>query len=312
MDNQTRQLISALANGGLVDSSSSSKQALTNLALEYDEIGGQIRLQQPLELLTREKIMSGLATDIQPLVSHIDIHTAIDSTNTHLMSCIKDETFHGHVCLAESQSAGRGRRGRTWVSPFGRNIYMSIGWNLPQGIKPGGLSLIVGVEMVQLLRDLGVPDVCLKWPNDVLRIEGERSGKLAGILIELGAPTRKGVPLIIGIGVNVDLGSQAAAQIDQPYQTIGDFNLSRNTLVSGLLTRLLPALKSFNENGFCLQPDEWAAVNYYADREVQIVFGQETIRGFDRGVDSFGNILIETEEGIESFNAGEVSLRPVN
>ena len=311
LENRTLQLIQILATDGVVKADSYSKRALTNLALAYDEVQGMIRLRQPLELLCDQKILDDMAVDIRPLVSKIDIHASIDSTNTHLMSCLKSETFQGHVCLAESQTAGRGRRGRAWISPFGRNVYMSVGWILPRGLKPGGLSLTVGMAIVRLLRDMGVSDVSLKWPNDVLRITEGRSGKLAGILIELGAPTAKGTPLIIGVGLNVDLGVEASALIDQPYQTLGEFKLSRNALVSGLLTRLLPALSNFSENGFCIKASEWAEVNFYANKEVQIVLGQDVILGIDRGVDEHGNILIETEAGVKSFNAGEVSLRPI-
>ena len=311
LENSTLQLIQALAKDGFVKSDPNSKRALTNLALAYDEVQGIIRLRKPLELLCDQKILDDMAFNIRPLVSKIDIHASIDSTNTHLMSCLKSETFHGHVCLAESQTSGRGRRGRAWVSPFGRNVYMSVGWVLPLGLKPGGLSLTVGVEIVRLLRDMGVSDVSLKWPNDVLRITEGRSGKLAGILIELGAPTAKGTPLIIGVGLNVDLGVEALALIDQPYETLGEFKLSRNALVSGLLTRLLPALNNFSANGFRIQASEWGEVNFYADKEVQIVIGKDVIRGIDRGVDEYGNILIETEAGVKSFNAGEVSLRPI-
>jgi len=311
LENSTLQLIQALAKDGFVKSDPNSKRALTNLALAYDEVQGIIRLRKPLELLCDQKILDDMAFNIRPLVSKIDIHASIDSTNTHLMSCLKSETFHGHVCLAESQTSGRGRRGRAWISPFGRNVYMSVGWVLPLGLKPGGLSLTVGVEIVRLLRDMGVSDVSLKWPNDVLRITKGRSGKLAGILIELGAPTAKGTPLIIGVGLNVDLGVEALALIDQPYETLGEFKLSRNALVSGLLTRLLPALNNFSANGFRIQASEWGEVNFYADKEVQIVIGKDVIRGIDRGVDEYGNILIETEAGVKSFNAGEVSLRPI-
>ena len=113
LDNYTRHLIQALAADGYVKSDSANKQALTNLALAYDEMDGMIRLQQPLELLDDQKILAAIAVNIRSGVSKIDIHTSIESTNTYLMSCIKDETFHGHVCLAESQTAGRGRRGRT-------------------------------------------------------------------------------------------------------------------------------------------------------------------------------------------------------
>jgi BirA family biotin operon repressor/biotin-[acetyl-CoA-carboxylase] ligase len=311
LDNYTLHLIQALAANGYVKSDSSSKQVLTNLALDYVESDGVIQLQQSLELLSDEKILAELATSIRPLVSKIDIHTSIESTNTHLMSCIKDEAFSGHVCLAESQTAGRGRRGRAWISPFGRNVYMSLGWLLPQGIKPAGLSLIVGMQVVGLLRGMGVSDVSLKWPNDVLRVTAGRAGKLAGILIELGAPTAKGTPLIIGVGLNVDLGVEASSQIDQPYETLSEFKLSRNALVSGLLTRLLPALSNFSQTGFCIQASEWAEVNFYSGKQVQISLGEDIIRGVDRGVDEFGNIRIETQDGLKSFNAGEVSLRPI-
>ena len=107
------------------------------------------------------------------------------------------------VCFAEHQSAGKGRRGRQWVSPFGSNIYMSILWRFQQdGIAcTAGLSLAVGVAVIRALKTYGFNEVGLKWPNDIY-CQGK---KLGGILIEVSGEADGPCAVIIGLGLNLFL-----------------------------------------------------------------------------------------------------------
>lgn len=120
----------------------------------------------------------------------------------------------GAVCLAESQRAGRGRRGRDWLSPCARNLYLSMLWRFPHGPETlGGLALAVGLAVRAALEDAGVPGVTLKWPNDALY----RGSKLAGALIELSGEAGGASCVVVGVGINVSMPRERAAAIAQPW-----------------------------------------------------------------------------------------------
>lgn len=302
-----QEQIRQLAGAEPVPSDAALEQHLADLGLEYLGDGRQIQLKHSLELLDDRHIRQRLSGSARGCLSDIRIHWSVDSTNTWLMENRQDPHWHGLVCLAERQVAGKGRRGRGWVSPFGKNIYMSVGWKMPKNITGlSGLSLAVGVQVVNALRSLGVETCSLKWPNDVL-LEG---GKLAGILVELTAPEHHRVGVVIGIGVNLRLDAQDMADVDQAWSTISQVReMSRNAVVASILDRLLPALARFEADGFEHFRDEWEALDLYHNREVTIHLGEKLISGVNRGIDRDGNLIVETAEGRETFSAGEVSLR---
>ncbi|CAN0602535.1 unnamed protein product, partial [Ectocarpus sp. 12 AP-2014] len=214
-----------------------------------------------------------------------------------------------HVCLAEHQSAGRGRRGRHWVSPFASSVYCSVACPFEGGAQSlGGLSLAVGVIVCDALESMGVQDLGLKWPNDVY-CGGK---KLAGVLIELQGDLAGTVTAIIGVGVNVRLPSIAADTIEQAWTDLSTVAepVSRNVLVGRYLNRLLPALDAYGRDGFADWRERWQELDIYADQPVVIHSGDRRITGTARGVDENGALLLETAAGVSSFHGGEVSLRP--
>jgi BirA family biotin operon repressor/biotin-[acetyl-CoA-carboxylase] ligase len=215
-----------------------------------------------------------------------------------------------HVCFAEMQTAGKGRRGRSWISPFGENIYLSIGSfvNLPLS-ELGGLSLVAGMEVVATLRHFGARETGLKWPNDVIM----GGGKLAGILVELKPPERRGTGVVIGVGMNLLLSNEQAIHIEQNWTQLStQLSLSRNTLAGELVGRILAAVDRFRVSGFTTFAEDCNQYNLFADKEVRIIRGDEQTTGIDRGVNEYGNLLLETSSRIIEFNSGEVSLRPVD
>ena len=154
-------------------------QAQTGLELESVK-GRGYRLAQPLELLDSDRVLAGLAAPVRNLLAQFEVYEEIDSTNRLALLRALESGCRGHVIVAERQTAGRGRRGRQWISPFGRNIYCSTIWEFDGGAAAlEGLSLAVGVAVASALTDVGVRGVGLKWPNDV--VGGGR--KLAGILL---------------------------------------------------------------------------------------------------------------------------------
>jgi BirA family biotin operon repressor/biotin-[acetyl-CoA-carboxylase] ligase len=214
--------------------------------------------------------------------------------------------FHGRVCLAEHQGAGKGRRGKSWVSPFGKNIYVSVGWRFrAPAAALGGLSLMAGMAVVKALRAMGAEDIGLKWPNDVL----SGVNKLAGILVEI-VPVKGEMHVVLGIGINLNLSVADAQGIDQAWGVASVAQeLSRNQVCAGLLNSLLPDLARFDALGFAPFAAQWDNFNCLAGQPVMVKLGDQMIAGIDRGIDAHGELLIETAAGLRHFNAGEVSLR---
>ena len=305
--NEAEILIQQLATGKPVPKSKDLLDLVDEMGLAYTESTATLWLNSPLELLNADTIRSSLTPDVIESTSTVDIHWSIDSTNAALMSKIDDDDFHGSVCLAERQVSGRGRRGRKWVSPFGKNIYLSLGWQMSiRDVRVEGLSLVIGMQVVKSLRALGVNHAALKWPNDILL----DNGKLCGILIEMGTPVNGNVKLVIGIGVNLQMEKVDAAEIDQPWSQISSVqNVSRNFLISQLINNISAELRRFSRTGFKPYQAAWQNDNLYQNKQVRVLIGDTAIEGIDRGVDQNGNLLLETAKGIVTYNAGEVSLR---
>jgi BirA family biotin operon repressor/biotin-[acetyl-CoA-carboxylase] ligase len=295
-------MIRALARGEGIIKSRGLIDALSVLGLDVYEKSGLLYLCDPIELLRAERILGHLTS--RPL---LEIHWTIGSTNSHLME-LKPQPDSTIVCLAERQEAGRGRRGNTWVSPFGKNIYLSVGTKFRRRTSElGGLSLVIGIQVIKTLRNLGLDNIGLKWPNDVLLLKG----KLAGILVELKREHQGDVFVVIGIGINFELEEKHSESIDQPWSELKPhITLSRNDVAGQLVNNMLMALEVFESRGFSAFRDEWNESNLYRGREVIVHLGEEQISGRDAGVDNNGNLLLETTEGIRVFAAGQVSLRP--
>lgn len=275
-----------------------------------DELGLVIengRLADPPELLEAGAIRAALNL-AAPHLARCDTLFSVGSTNTWQLGRVAEPDFHGSVCLAERQVAGRGRRGRHWVSPFGRNIYMSVGWKVPRNVSVAGLSIVAGMAIAGALRDLGVAAVGLKWPNDLLL--GGR--KLGGILVELAAPTAHHHLVVIGCGINIHLNEAHGAQVEQAFTTLpDDIGQSRNAIVGALLESLLPALDHFGREGFAPFAAAWADYDCFAGESLVVHLAERRVEGRNLGIDESGNLLLETADGAEAFNAGEVSVRRV-
>ena len=283
---------------------------LQELGLALESVKGKgYRIEGGLDLLSAAKVQQGLTDNTQALLSQLDIRDQIDSTNTVVMqqALAHPSTVQGYVCTAEQQSAGRGRRGRTWVSPYASNIYLSAAWQFAGGaVALQGLSLAVGVAMVKALAAIEVEGVELKWPNDLLY----RRRKLAGILIEMVGDAAGPCQVVVGIGLYVSMPTQAA--IDQPWVDVATINAAaadRNRLLSAMLNELLPMLADFERQGFALWRDAWQGLNAYAGEEVVVTQGEELTLGRMIGVDDSGALILETALGRRTFNGGEVSLR---
>ena len=264
-----------------------------------------------LELLDRELIVSALTVEARARVSQLELHSVLDSTNTYLLTGALTGWPSGVVCLAERQSKGRGRQGRDWLTPFGTGLAFSLLWRFtlpPPALS--GLSLVTGLAVARVLRDFGVAEVGLKWPNDVLW----RGRKLGGILLESGA-TADGVHVVAGIGLNIALPRQDAAAIDQPWVDLREIlqteRISRNHLAAWLISELVKTFVRFqDQGGFASLAAEWARFDRIAGQRVRLNLPQATLTGIARGVDATGALLLETADGrLQPCIGGEISLR---
>ena len=270
--------------------------------------GRGYRIEGGMELLCAEQLLGGVSGPARQLVDRLQILETIDSTNNVVRARIEEGAAQGFVCFAERQSGGRGRHGREWVSPFGRNLYMSFSWYFDQGAAAlEGLSLAVGVGVARVVKSLGVKNVALKWPNDILLSRQ----KVGGVLLEMMGDPIGNCQVIVGIGLN--LGMPRGVEIDQPWDDLSRYvEVSRNELASALISELLPMLDGHSGVGFPDYHAEWESYDAYRGSPVELRTPQITVKGVGRGVSRTGAIQVEVDGVIESYSGGEISLRPAD
>lgn len=289
--------------------------SLSELGLEIHAVSGRgYRLAQPLELLDEGAIRSLLDADVRERIDALFIHDRIDSTNRFLSDRSVEIGRNALICLAESQTAGKGRNGRAWVSPFGSNIYLSLACKYPGGpASISGLSLALGVAVLRALSASGIEGPGLKWPNDLLW----NGKKLGGILIELSGDVHGPCTVVVGLGLNYWMSQSQGAAIDQDWidlDTISpESGLGRNCLVATLINRMLPVLSDFDRTGLAPFLAEWRAADCMRGKEVVLHVGAQAVTGTVEGINDEGLIqLLTPAHTITSFASGEVSFRRGN
>ncbi|WP_024531376.1 bifunctional biotin--[acetyl-CoA-carboxylase] ligase/biotin operon repressor BirA [Serratia fonticola] len=258
-------------------------------------------LPAAINLLDAERIL-GLLED-----KRVTVLPVVDSTNQYLLDRLAELTS-GDACIAEYQQAGRGRRGRQWISPFGANLYLSMFWRLEQGPAAAmGLSLVIGIVMAEVLQRLGADQVRVKWPNDLYL----NDRKLAGILVELTGKTGDAAQLVLGAGINMAMRETNASQIDQRWINLQEagITIDRNELAAKLLNELRNSLRQFEIDGLAPFISRWRQLDNFIDRPVKLLIGEQQIFGIARGIDQQGALLLEQEGVIKPFIGGEISLR---
>ena len=283
---------------------------------ELKALGVHVRDQAVLpadvDLLSVETIREALDPPTADWLRELAVHAHIGSTNTALLERTDTDGVAGRVVTAEVQTAGRGRRGRTWLSPFGRNLAVSIGMAIDRSpAELGALSLVVGLAVRDALLEYGLQEIALKWPNDVL-MQGR---KLAGILIELAQPIRP-AQVVIGIGVNVGCRQAIADRVEQAVADVAEQveRPSRNRLLGALVNHVVAACRRFASEGFAPFRTRWDAAHLYHGRAVTLTLPGAsspggTISGTVLGVAKNGALRIADVGGVREFIAGEVSLR---
>jgi BirA family biotin operon repressor/biotin-[acetyl-CoA-carboxylase] ligase len=260
--------------------------------------------------LESSKINAVLNDQNNVLIPTLEIHDSLDSTNSYLMEHSRNNAESGFVCFAEHQTAGKGRRGRQWVSPYGSNIYVSMLWRFQQGgiTSTAGLSLAIGVAVIRALKLYGINDVGLKWPNDIY----SQGKKLGGILIEVSGEADGPCAAVIGLGLNLFLPEHQAQTITQAWtdltQISGEIPVLRNQLAGTLLNEMLAVVNGFEMDGIKAYLDEWRSYDCLKGKAATLFIGQQQIEGIVEGIDDKGLILIKKPDGlVQAFASGEVS-----
>jgi BirA family biotin operon repressor/biotin-[acetyl-CoA-carboxylase] ligase len=278
---------------------------LTGIGLDVFSVKGRgYRLAAPLQLLEQTKILHLIG---QKQKTRIKVISVIGSTNTYIKERLH-ELPQGFVCLAEAQTHGRGRRGKTWVSPFGSSIYMSMAWTFKGGYQSmAGVSLLVGIAINRSLKKIGVSDCKLKWPNDVYY----NLKKLAGILVEVEGQVGSDASAVIGIGINIDLPNSIDG-IDQPFIDVTSITqepVDRNELAALIIVTLTNMLEEFEVEGLSPFLSEWKEADLFYNEYVYLESGSNRIHGLSKGINEGGALLLENAGKITPHHGGEISVK---
>jgi BirA family biotin operon repressor/biotin-[acetyl-CoA-carboxylase] ligase len=268
------------------------------------------RIQESFELLDLRKIKSCLSLKYHGYIKKSIIFDEIPSTNNYLLEQLQNKNHDVAICLAEMQTAGRGKFNRRWLSPFGNNIYLSLLWHFLNDLPQlSGLSLVIAVAMMRALKKCGISHgISVKWPNDIMW----HGRKLGGVLIDLRGEFNFNCDAIIGVGLNLYLPGGLKKALDFPATDLTEITQcfpERNKLIAYLLEELFDVLTVFQKQGFQPFMQDFAAVDSTLDKPVRITLGKDIYHGMGRGVDEEGFFLLETETGaIKKFSCGEASL----
>jgi BirA family biotin operon repressor/biotin-[acetyl-CoA-carboxylase] ligase len=283
--------------------------ALRNVGLDIQSGDAGYRLVQPLEWLDPKAIRARLAAVVERRVGVIENHWRLDSTSSECLRRMGELPDHSFV-FADWQSAGRGRRGRQWISPPATNLQFSCFKRFAGGYASlAGLSLAAGVAVAQALEDCGAGGVGLKWPNDLMH----EDAKLGGILVELGGEFMGPCHAVIGVGINMQGAEAMRRMLDRPCTDLGracgGAAPSRNVLAAALVSRLVDALDVFADSGFPAFVDAWSGRDVLAGRAVRVDGTHGVFDGTAAGVDARGALCVRRGSRMECLDSAEVTVR---
>ncbi len=296
-----------------------SRSAIWKITKQLDDVGIEIHRVQGrgycipggIQFYSEDKLKQFLSQDAFERLKNIAILNRVNSTNAFLQEKIKEDWTSASLCLAEYQSEGKGRRDRSWLSPYGKNIYMSLVWEFVAG--PGalnGLTLLVGLAIIKALSKFNITGLSLKWPNDVMW----NGNKLAGVLTEINVDDINGCQAIIGIGLNLHLPSKIRNQLHNQItdmQTILGAYPDKNYITALILEELLTLLPEFESKGFEHFVDQWRGYDHLLNKQIILHTIQDKVEGVAQGVDHTGALEIKVDGNIKKFYSGEASIGSV-
>ncbi|MBY0483396.1 biotin--[acetyl-CoA-carboxylase] ligase [Nitrosomonas sp.] len=265
----------------------------------------------PISYLNKNLILGYNSIDLRNF--NITLFDTLDSTNTFLLDNLKNGVVDNRcipVVATEYQTNGRGRAGRLWYSGFGDSLTFSFGWRFDKGVSAlSGISLIIGIAIIRVLRTFSITCASIKWPNDIL--VGNK--KLAGILIELRGEICGPSYAVIGVGFNYKLSDNIKSIINQKttdFLSISDVYFDRNQILSALLTEFQNILPVFVNHGFAYFKKEWISYHAFERHQVSLILPNDSvIVGTVDGVKEDGSICLMTSSGRKSYHVGDISIR---
>ena len=284
---------------------------LRGYGLEIEARHGRgYRLHDEIDLLDRDEILGELGQSASGC--RVEVLFDTESTNRFLTDLFGSPGLHRFIVMAEFQHGGKGRRGRTWMSPCARGLYLSLGWRFdlaPASLN--ALSLASGVALAQALNGLALPGVSLKWPNDLVLDEK----KLGGILLEARSETAASCDVVIGIGLNTRLDEATKSGLDQPVTDLADHYRevpSRNRLAGRIITQQVAMLERVAAGRMGEYVAQWKTLDCLLGRQAQLHMPGQVVCGRVRGVDDQGQLLLETRGATRKFSSGELHVRAIN
>ena len=295
-----------------------SKQELSELLHELENLNIELSVRNSDEYRINSKLDLLDATRIKQYIdpAHYEylqtvqclLHTT--STNDEAFGLPESEVDKFSVVLAELQTAGRGRRGRTWVSPFAANIYLSIVWQpleVPATITT--LSPLLALSIAHCLQQLNVPSIGVKWPNDIY-CSGK---KLAGLLIENKINSLGRNKLVVGLGLNVEMPPLVQGVIKQEYtdlrRSVPGWSTSRNELAARLISHMIFTMQNFAHEGAGAIDLAWQDYDIFKNKSVCLEYSGQDLQGIAKGIDAEGRLLLQVDGSTQVFAMGEISMR---
>ena len=280
--------------------------AIAHLGLEIDLKAGRLSVREPIIELDILYLRNAL-TKAEPSLN-VRYSRIVSSTNTMLVDSYSKGDSSDSLFLCEFQDEGRGRRGKTWRSPYASTIMFSLGMRIRKSQKSfKGLSCAVGLSIAKTLINLGISNVSVKWPNDVY-IDGR---KVCGILVELVSINSDNSAVVIGVGLNYRLTNEYIDLINKPSTDLLSQGIqkSRSQVLRCIVEKLCEDFRKFTENGFSVLKDDFNGIHWLADRLVEISQVAGTVNsGIVSGVNDEGELLLREGDQEVPIIAGEISL----
>lgn len=258
---------------------------------------------QPLSL---SAIEAEIERDTCDKIGEILIHQSVPSTNDVLWQRFSEGHTSPAICLSETQTSGRGRRGDLWHSPSVGNLYFSLFWSFPAETVSNGLSIAVGISLIETLKSEGINDLQLKWPNDVLY----KRQKLAGILVE--SRFGKHQNTVVGIGLNFKLPTATKNKIHQPTTSLQQLCTKipcRNRLAGKIIQNMINTLETFQQRGLIAFLPQWSQYDALANQDVMLIDGNESLSVTARGINEQGELRYEHNNSMHTLSNSHVSIR---
>jgi BirA family biotin operon repressor/biotin-[acetyl-CoA-carboxylase] ligase len=258
--------------------------------------------------LSKADILLALSANNQNKLADIYLLDSVNSTNDYLWQQLPENTNNVSVCIANSQTAGRGRRGDPWQSPNSGNLYLSLLWRLNSPSDINGISILAGVALIQTLAAYDIHQLQLKWPNDLFY----QQQKLGGILVE--SRIGKQQHIMIGIGINYYLPNTSQQQISQATTSLSllhEHPPCRNLLAGSLINNLMHALSQFEQDGLAPFSQQWADYDACFQQPITISDGDKHIVATGQGINSDGSFRyqIQDKKEIHSISSSDYSIK---